>query len=417
MRWLARLLHASALARYLLKSEVIAPRSVPSRPAHPPAIREAAGIKPLPDPKPLRKTDPRLTPLKLASNAKGRQEAASRHPELRPPHAQLSHRENQVLELAFWRGLVYKEVGEQLGISTARATQLSHRALRKLDNHLSVKGEPQYRPTPPTVKVDDPRITALRNVQVARARQEVAGLYPELRPPHALLQARENMLLELYYWQGLSHKQIVAQSGMTKNQVREVRHRALRKLSFYYQRTQARAGSSAQADATVAATPTPSPPLVMLEDPRITALRTAGLATTRREVAACHPELRPPHSSLSDLQNDLLELAYWQGLTYQELAERKDLSGRKISTSIRQALKQLDRHLHRASHQDEDSLGEVLLALNTCGSVKHAAEKLGLSADVLRAFMERAGIKARTVFEVEETPDTGKKARAVQAAF
>lgn len=237
MRWLARLVHASASARHLLRSEVIAPRSVPSRPAHPPAIREAAETKPLPDPKPLRKTDPRLIPLKLASNAKQRQEAASRHPELRPPHAQLSHRENQVLELAFWSGLVYKEVGERIGVSTARATQLSHRALRKLDAHLSGQGEPQHRPTPPTATMDDPRITALRNTQAAQARQGVAGLYPELRPPHALLQAQENLVLELYYWQGLSHKQIVAQSGMTKNQVREVRHRALRKLSFYYQRT------------------------------------------------------------------------------------------------------------------------------------------------------------------------------------
>lgn len=396
MRWLARLLHASASARHLLRNEVIAPRSVPSRPAHPPAIREAAT-----GPKPLRRTDPRLAPLKLASNAKQRREAASRHPELRPPHALLSHRENQVLELAFWKGLVYKEVGEQLGISTARATQLSHRALRKLDTHLRGNGEPQHRPTPPTATVDDPRINALRNTQVARARQEVAGLYPELRPPHALLQAQENLVLELYYWQGLSHKQIVAQSGMTRNQVREVRHRALRKLNAHHQRTRARADGSARASTTVAATPTPSPPLVMLADPRITALRTAGLATARREVAACYPELRPPHSCLSELQNDLLELAYWQGLTYKELGNRNDLSGRRVGTSVRQALKQLDRHLHRASHQDEDSLGEVLLALNTYGSVKRAAEKLGLSADVLRAFMERAGIKARTVFEVE----------------
>lgn len=77
----------------------------------------------------------------------------------------------------------------------------------------------------------------------------------------------------------------------------------------------------------------------MLEDPRITALRTAGLATARREVAACHPELRPPHSGLSELQNDLLELAYWQGLTYKDVGNRKDLSVRRVGTSIRQALK------------------------------------------------------------------------------
>ncbi len=285
MRWLARLLHASESACHFLEGSVIIARSVLRRPAHPPAISEAVKTKPLPGTKPLRKTDPRLTPLKLASNAKQRQKAASRHPELRPPHALLSHRENRVLELAFWRGLVYKEVGERLGISTARAAQISNRALPKLDTHLSGKGEPQHQPTPPVATVDDPRITALRNAQVSQARQEVAGLYPELRPPHPFLQEQENTVLELYYWQGLPYEQVVAQCGITKNQVRKVRHRALRKLNFHYQRTQVQADSSAQADTSVAAKRTPPPPPVMLEDPRITALRTAGLATVRREVA------------------------------------------------------------------------------------------------------------------------------------
>ena len=304
MRWLTRLLHASGSARHFLKGSVIVPTSARSRLAN--AGSEPAQTKPLPHPKPSRKTDPRLVALKLASDAKRRQEAASRHPELRPPHAILNSRENQALELAFWRGLFYKDVGKQLGVSTARATQLSNRALRKLD--------------------------------------------------------------------------------------------------FHYRPTQGQEGSPSQTGTKVAPPPTPSPLPVILEDPRITALRTAGPAPARQEVAGRYPELRPPHTYLSDLQNELLELAYWQGLRFKELEDLKDLSGRRVSTSIRQALKQLDRHLHRESHQDEDSLDAVLLALNACGSVKHAATKLGLNTDVLNAFMQRAGIKARTVFEV----DTGE---------
>lgn len=260
-----------------------------SRPAHPPAISETAGTKPLPDPKPPRKTDPRLVPLKLASNAEQRQKAASRHPELRPPHALLSHRENQALELAFWQGLVYKEVGERLGISTARATQLSNRALRKLDAHLSSNGEPRHKSTLPGAKVDDPRITALR---------------------------------------------------------------------------------------------------------------TAGPVTARREVAQRYPELRPPHRCLSELQNDLLELSFWQARTYGEIASLKSLSRRQVSTGVRHALETLNRHLCSDPHQDEDHLEAVLLALNACGSVRRAAKKLEVGEEVLKAFMDREGIRARTVFEV-----------------
>jgi hypothetical protein len=98
---------------------------------------------------------------------------------------------------------------------------------------------------------------------------------------------------------------------------------------------------------------------------------------------------------------ELLELSFWQARTFGEIARLKNLSRRKVRTDVRQALEKLNRHLCSEPHQDEDHLDEVLLALNECGSVRRAAKKLEVGEDVLKTFMERVGIRARTVFEIE----------------
>ena len=144
-----------------------------------------------------------------------------------------------------------------------------------------------------------------------------------------------------------------------------------------------------------------SPLVVSGEDAHITAFLRAGPAEKRRSVAQHHPELRPPQPCLSRDENDLLELAFWQARTYREIAELKNLARREVGTRIRKALKKLDQHLLGEPRKDEDRLGEVLLALNECGSVRKAAKKLGLPKDVVKSFVEREGIKARFVFEVE----------------
>lgn len=95
----------------------------------------------LPEPYTPRKLDPRIAALQLASTAKQRQEAAKKHPTLRPPHDALSSTQNLVLELAFRQGLTYKEVGKQLGISSSRASQISHIAVRKLNYRLARGGQ------------------------------------------------------------------------------------------------------------------------------------------------------------------------------------------------------------------------------------------------------------------------------------
>ncbi len=142
-------------------------------------------------------------------------------------------------------------------------------------------------------------------------------------------------------------------------------------------------------------------PVVLGEDTRITTLRRMGQAQTRREVATRHPELRPPHSCLSDDENELLELVFWQARTFGGVANLKNTTRKQVSTGVQQALERLNRHLCRASHQDDDHLDEVLLALNACGSVRRAAKNLKVGKDVLKAFMEREGIKTRFVFEVD----------------
>ncbi len=120
----------------------------------------------------------------------------------------------------------------------------------------------------------------------------------------------------------------------------------------------------------------------------------------------------PTHASIFGLMNaakkawtmydvQRLELALWQGRPYAEIASRKGLTGREVSNGVRGALERLNRHLCRDSNDDEDHLDRVLLALNECRSVGRAAKKLEVSKDVLQAFIERAGIKSRIVFEVE----------------
>jgi DNA-directed RNA polymerase specialized sigma24 family protein len=359
MRWLTRLLHASGSTRHFLMGSVIVPRSVMrpvvSRPPNPPAIseavREAAGAKPAgtsprptsplpaipqlettsastrnhaqskPGPAPSTRhfSDPRLHELKHASSAKKRQEAALKHPELRPPHDALTYHENTILELAYWQGLTYREVGERLGFSSNRALQICNKALRRLTYHL-LKGA---RPGTATHESRNPPCD-----------------------PH-LDKLGEDMLI----------------------------------------------------------TDALSPQAVVLgEDIRITALRRLGQAEKRREVAQRYPELRPPHACLSKDENDLLELSLWQARTFGEITSLSGLSRKQVATGVRQALEKLNQHLCRESHQDEDHLDAVLLALNECGSVRRAAKKLKVGKDVLKTFMERVGIRTRTVFEV----DTGE---------
>jgi len=236
----------------------------------------------------------------------------------------------------------------------------------------------------------------------------VAARHPELRPPHAFLQPRENDVLERFYWQGQTFDIIAEHHGLTRKQATKVREHALRKLDRHYRRAHTQEQERrtlprvAQEEQVPRANDQTSSPLVVLgEDARITALLRAGPAEKRRAVAQHHPELRPPQPCLSGDENDLLELAFWQARTYREIAECKNLARKDVGTRIRMALRKLSQHLYGESHQDEDRLGEVLLALNECGSVRQAAKKLKLPKDVLKAFMEREGIKARFVFEVE----------------
>lgn len=342
-----------------------------------------------------------LADLKLASTPKQRKEATIKRPELRPPHDALDDRENAVLELAFWQGLTYKEVGERFTFSAGRASQVANKALRKLTYHLQ-RGGSLGKASPGFLD----RLDELRRAHSVRKRMAVAARHPELRPPHAFLQPRGNDVLERFYWQGQTFDIIAEHHGLTRKQATKVRDDALQKLDLHYRRTRAQERRAlprvAQEERVPRAGDQTSSPLVVLgEDARITAFLRAGPAEKRRAVAQHHPELRPPQPCLSGDENDLLELAFWQARSYREIAELKNIARKDVGTRIRKALKKLDRHLHGESHEEEDRLGEVLLGLNECGSVRQAAKKLHVPKDVLKAFMEREGIKTRFVFEVE----------------
>ena len=370
--------------------------------------REPVRKKPQPVPEPVynptHKPDARLTELQLAStSARLRQETASKYPELRPPHDTLSDWENRLLELAYWQGHTYKELDNALGFSAGWASNKCNRALRKLVYHSlrPVEGEEvgiEFAQLPP-----DPRLTELEKVQGTQKRIAAARRFPELRPPHGFLSDLENSVLERYYWQGQTYQKVAENCGLTRNMVREVRNIALRKLHHAYRRTQAQKANhdvkepdTAQADVSIQTTS------VLGEDPRITTLRRLGHPDKRREVARRYPELRPPHDCLREEENDLLELALWQGKTFAEIASLRGHTRKEVGTGVRGALGRLNAHLCRDVHGDEDQLDRVLLALNECGSVKRAAKKLEVGRDVLKTFIARAGIQTRIVFEVEE---------------
>ena len=345
-----------------------------------------------------------LADLKLASTAKQRKEAALKHPELRPPYDTLSDRENTILELAFWQGLSYKEVGKKFTFSAGRASQVANKALRKLSDHVH-RGGSLGKATPGFPE----RLNELRRARSISGRKSVAARYPELRPPHAFLQPRENDVLERFYWQGQPFDTIAEHHGLTRKQTTRVRDDALHKLDRHYRRARALEQERralpqvAQEEQVPRANDQPPSPLMVLgEDARITAFLRAGPAEKRRTVAQHHPELRPPQPCLSRDENELLELVFWQGRTFSEIASLKGLPRKEIGTRVRRALEQLNRHLCSTSHQGEDRLDEVLLALNECGSVRRAAKKLRVSKDVLKAFVNRNRISARTVFEVDE---------------
>ena len=336
--------------------------------------------------------DARLTELILASTARQRQEAAFKHPKLRPPHDALNLRENDLLELTFWQGLTYKEAGQRFTFSAGRASPVANKALRKLGVHMQRGGSLGKAPPGFLERLDE-----LRCARSVSGRKAVAARYHELRPPHTLLQPRENDVLERFYWQGQPFDTIAEHHGLTRQQTSKVRDDALKKLEVHYPHAQAQ-DRTAPAEAKEVA-----PQAVVLgEDARITAFRRAGPTEKRREVAGRYPELRPPHKCLSETENDLLELVFWQGQTFAEVAALRGLPRKEIGTRVRRALEQLNRHLYGDAQQDEDRLGEVLLALNECGSVKRAAKKLEVGKDVLKAFVAREGISARTVFEVDE---------------
>ena len=167
-----------------------------------------------------------LADLKLASTAKQRQQAAMKHPELRPPHDALNDRENTILVLAFWQGLTYKEVGERFTLSAGRASQVANNALLKLTYHLH-RGGSLGKATPGFPE----RLDELRRAHPIGKRLAVAARHPELRPPHTFLQPRENDVLERFYWQGQTFDTIARRHDLTRKQATKVRDDALRKLA------------------------------------------------------------------------------------------------------------------------------------------------------------------------------------------
>lgn len=285
--------------------------------------------------------DPQVSALLGAKGAAERRERALASPELKPPHPYFSHLVNDVLTFVYFEGLSYEETAERVGISPSAVAGMATRALRFLA---------LYRQDP---ELSDRRasqlLDPLRSFEQARnaaERRYAARRHPEVRELFGKLCEREAAVLDGLYWEGKTLQEVGQGLGLTKERVRQLGNKALRKLSYSFKLEQRREADQARVDevrqalrdtdtleqAARALSLTPLELLTYLgrmdlplsdapslvDDWRVKALRAARTAPTRLRVAGLYPELRPPHVFLSEDENRVLEGLYWRGQTYQE---------------------------------------------------------------------------------------------------
>jgi len=322
-------------------------------PPLPPPHQDVEATLSLPESPPLppgRRPDPRLVALCEAGSPEGRRSVAAHYPELRPPHACLTERENAVLEWSYWQGLSDDMVTQRLG-GKASSYAVRNRALCKLAKHLASKAPGQAssdaaRPreegmakvAPAPVQVvplpSDPRLVELKLASTAKRRQEAALRHPELRPPHDTLTDREDKLLELAYWQGLTYKEVGKHFGLSADRPRQLCNRALHKLDYHLRH----GGSLGE-----------RPPSFK---EMIRAFRTARSASRRMRVAERFPQVRPPHPFLLEQENGVLERYYWHGETFSAIGTQLGLTQKEARKLRDEGLRKLERH-HRREKEKE----------------------------------------------------------------
>ena len=245
-----------------------------------------------------------------------------------------------------------------------------------------------------------PGIKALLSAKTGAERREIARRYPELRPPPRFFSELVVEVLTLVYWEGLGFEETAHRVGLSASQVRQMAPRELRYLALFAQRPDFDDASASCGDT--------------LRD----RFRRASTGAERRFTAQRHPELGALLNRLGETDARILRELYWEGKTYREVAE---LLGKHVGGIRPRADRALWKLTHLAESIDEvqhkalqsfsplealpgyltdDHLNAVLLALNATHTLDQAATQVGVTTGTLRAYMDRSGIEANTVYEV-----------------
>lgn len=285
--------------------------------------------------------DPQVSALLGAKGAAERRERALASPGLKPPHPYFSHLINDVLRFVYFEGLSYEETAERVGISPSAVAGMATRALRLLALY---RQDPELAERRASQLLDPLRF--FEQARSAAERRYAARRHPEVRELFGKLCEREAAVLDGLYWEGRTLQEVGRGLGLTKERVRQLGNKALRKLNYSFKLEQRREADEARVDevrqvlrgtntlkqAAEALSFTPYELLAYLgrmdlplsdapslvNDWRVEALRAARTAPQRLRVARLYPEFRPPHVFLSEDENRVLEGLYWRGQTYQE---------------------------------------------------------------------------------------------------
>lgn len=321
--------------------------------AKPPTDKYVRYVAPTPPPrvnpfdkvKAVAQAEPRFKALLEATSGKERLELAKAIPELKAPHPYLSELENQMLTLVYLEGGAYTAVGRQQQLNPALAKQIARTALyyvafyeaypERADERIPKCFNPDFAQFIRANGIEEKRLTAKR--------------HPELKALLKVLGEREAQVLHELYWEDMTLAEIGLQLGLTRQAVRQIANKAVRKLNFDDRCKLQRRDDEANREHLIYALqrhPTlseaaralklspqevlarlkrleiapsvASPERTLSDSPRVEALREATLPHARKRVAETYPELRPPHVFLNLSENTVLEHLYWQGLSYQD---------------------------------------------------------------------------------------------------
>ena len=245
-----------------------------------------------------------------------------------------------------------------------------------------------------------PGIKALLSAKTGAERREIAKRYPELRPPPYFFSDLVIEVLTLVYWEGLSFKETAHRVGLSASQLRQMAPRELRYLALFSQRPDFSDAGASRGDT------------------RRERFEMASTGAERRFTAQRHPELKALLNRLGETDARILRELYWEGKTYREVADAlgKHVGGirpraNRALWDLTRLAQSIDEVQHKAprsfsplealpGHLTDDHLNAVLLALNATHTLDQAAMQIGVTTRALRAYMDKSGIEANTVYEV-----------------